>query len=140
MHSEHARGVTIRPLRNGDAGPIEAVFQKMGPASRYARFGGAKNVLSAADLAALSQVDAEHHVLVAWAGNEPVGVGRLVRRGSCGEVAFGVADEWQSRGVGRLLADRLAADARAAGISSFHADVRPDNVRSLALIRRLQAA
>lgn len=140
MHSEHAGGVTVRPLRNRDADTIEAVFETLGPASRLARFGGAKNVLSNADLAALSRVDATHHVLVAWAGGSPVGIGRLVRSGTCGEVAFDVADAWQSRGVGRLLADRLAADARAAGIRVFHADVRPDNVRSLALLRRLQAA
>jgi ribosomal protein S18 acetylase RimI-like enzyme len=140
MQSQHTRGVTIRPLRNGDAATIAVVFEKLSPASRHLRFGGAKNELSGADLEVLSRVDGTHHVLVAWSGGEPVGVGRLVRAGSCAEVAFAVADAWQSRGVGRLLADRLAADARAAGIRSFHADVRPDNTRSLALLRRLQAA
>jgi GNAT superfamily N-acetyltransferase len=140
MQSQHARGVTIRPLRNGDAATIQAVFGRLGPASRHLRFGGAKNVLSAAELETLSRVDATHHVLVAWSGDEPVGVGRLVRFGSCAEVAFAVADAWQSRGVGRLLADRLAADARAAGIRAFRADIRPGNVRSQALLRRLQAA
>ena len=140
MHSEHTRGVTIRPLRNGDTATIQAVFDRLGPASRYARFGGAKNVLSASDLAVLSRVDADHHVLVAYSGSEPIGIGRLVRSGACGEVAFDVADAWQSRGVGRLLANRLSADARAAGIRAFHADIRPDNVRSRALLRRLQTA
>lgn len=140
MHSEHARGVTVRPLRNGDAATVQAVFERLSPESRYARFGGAKNALSASDLALLARVDANHHVLVAWFGSEPIGIGRLVRTGSCGEVAFDVADEWQSRGVGRLLADRLSEDARAAGIRAFHADIRPDNVRSRALLRRLQAA
>ena len=140
MHSEHTRGVTIRPLRNGDAATIQAVFDRLGPASRYARFGGAKNALSQSDLSVLSRVDANHHVLVAWVGSEPVGVGRLVRNGACGEVAFDVADAWQSRGVGRMLAERLSADARAAGIRAFRADIRPGNVRSQALLRRLQAA
>lgn len=140
MQSEVVRGITIRPLRNGESPIIQAVFDRLGPASRMLRFGGAKNVLSPADLALLSRVDADHHVLVAWAGADPVGVARLVRDGSRGEVAFAVADEWQSRGVGRMLVERLAADARAAGITEFDADVRRDNVRSLALMRRLQAA
>lgn len=140
MQSEVVRGITIRPLRNGDTAVVQAVFDRLGPASRQLRFGGAKNVLSPGDLELLALVDASHHALVAWAGGAPVGIGRLVRDGASAEVAFAVADAWQSRGVGRLLADRLAADARAAGITSFRADVRPDNVRSVALIRRLQAA
>lgn len=140
MHSEVVRGITIRPLRNGERAVVQAVFDRLGPASRQLRFGGAKNVLSPADLDLLARVDGDHHVLVAWVGGEPVGIGRLVRNGCSAEVAFAVADEWQSRGVGRVLADRLAADARAAGITSYRADVRPDNVRSVALIRRLQAA
>ncbi|HEV2591930.1 MAG TPA: GNAT family N-acetyltransferase [Gaiellaceae bacterium] len=140
MQSEVVRGITIRPLRNGDRSVVQAVFDRLGPASRHLRFGGAKNVLSPSDLELLARVDANHHVLVAWADGAPVGIGRLVRDGVSAEVAFAVADAWQSRGVGRLLADRLAADARAAGITSFRADVRPDNFRSVALFRRLQAA
>jgi GNAT superfamily N-acetyltransferase len=140
MHAEFINGITIRPLRNGDTGTIQAVFDRLGPQSRLLRFGGAKNVLTAGDLELLSRVDGDHHVLVAWDGRDPVGVGRLVRHGAHGEVAFAVADEWQGRGVGTVLADRLAADARAAGITSFCADVRADNTRSLALMRRLQAA
>lgn len=140
MQSEVVRGITIRPLRNGDSAVVQAVFDRLGPASRLLRFGGAKNVLSPGDLELLARVDATHHVLVAWAGGDPIGIGRLVRDGNCAEVAFAVADEWQSRGVGQLLADRLAADARAAGITSFWAEVRRDNTRSAALLRRLQAA
>jgi GNAT superfamily N-acetyltransferase len=140
MQSEFIGGLTIRPLRNGESGVVQAVFDAMGPASRLLRFGGAKNVLSEADLELLARVDADHHVLVAWHGCEPVGIGRLVREGDRAEVAFAVADAWQGRGVGTVLADRLAADARAAGIACFHADVKAGNVRSLALLRRLQAA
>jgi ribosomal protein S18 acetylase RimI-like enzyme len=140
VHGEFVRGITIRPLRNGDAAAVQAIFDRLGPRSRLLRFGGAKNVLSPADLERLARVDRDHHVLVAWADCSPVGIGRLVRDGAAAEVAFAVADAWQSRGVGRLLADRLAADARAAGITSFHAEVRPDNVRSAALLRRMRAA
>lgn len=140
VHAEVIDGITVRPLRNGDASVVQAVFDALGPASRLLRFNGAKNALTRADLALLTRVDADHHVLVAWHGGTPVGIARLARDGECAEVAFAVADAWQGRGVGSVLAERLAADARAAGIRRLRADVKPGNVRSLSLLRRLQRA
>lgn len=139
MHSEMARGITIRPLRNGERSVVQAVFDRLGPGSRLLRFGGAKNVLSPGDLEQLARVDARHHVLVALVKGEAIGIARLVRDGDSAEVAFAVADDWQGRGVGRVLVDRLAADARAAGIVRFEATVTGENPRSLALLRRLRA-
>jgi RimJ/RimL family protein N-acetyltransferase len=140
MRSEYVNGVTVRPLRNGETAAVQAVFDALGPESRLRRFGGAKNVLLPVDLEVLARVDTTHHVLVACAGGEPIGIARLVRDGDSAEVAFAVADAWQSRGVGTLLVERLAADARAAGIRRFMADVAPDNLRSQALLRRLRLA
>ena len=138
MQSECIDGVTIRPLRRGDGAAVEAVFDRLGPASRRLRFGGAKNVLLPSDLEALTRIDANHHALVAYVDGEPVGIARLVRDGQVGEVAFAVADDWQHRGIGTLLVERLGADARAAGIVSFRADIAPGNTASLALLRRLK--
>lgn len=140
MHGEHVDGVVIRPLRNGETAVVQAVFDGLGDRSRLLRFGGAKNVLCGSDLELLARVDATHHVLVAVAGGRPVGLARLVRDGTCAEVAFEVVDEWQGRGVGRLLVNRLAADARAAGIERLHGDVRDVNAASRALLRRARLA
>lgn len=140
MRSEFVRGITVRPLRNGETAAVQAVFDALGAESRQRRFGGAKNVLSPADLELLSRVDANHHVLVAFADGEPIGIARLVREDDTAEVAFAVADAWQARGVGTLLVERLAADARAAGIRRFTADIAPDNLPSHALLRRLRLA
>lgn len=137
MHAEVIRGITIRPLRRGEAAVIQSVFDRLGPRSRLLRFGGAKTMLSAADLELLSRVDEDHHVLVALVDNEPIGIARLVRDGAAADVAFAVADDWQHRGVGTILADRLAADARAAGIERLHATMHADNRSSLALMRRV---
>jgi GNAT superfamily N-acetyltransferase len=139
MQSMSARGITIRTLRNGETETVQAVFDRLGARSRYLRFGGAKNVLLPSDLEVLARVDATHHVLVAIAGGVPVGIARLVRDGDVAEVAFAVADDWQSRGVGRLLGERLAADARAAGIRQLTGTVTRGNDASVALLRRLQA-
>lgn len=140
MRSEYVDGVTVRPLRNGDTAIVQAVFDGLGPRSRLLRFGGAKNVLRPADLELLARVDATHHVLVAYAGGVPVGIARLVRQGRCAEIAFEVVDAWQRRGIGTLLVDRLAADARAAGIERLHGDVAADNTASRALLRRARLA
>jgi GNAT superfamily N-acetyltransferase len=136
MRTEVIKGITIRPLRNGETEVVQAVFDRLGPRSRQLRFGGAKNVLLPAELAELARIDGDHHVLVASLDRGPIGIARLVRDGSVAEVAFAVADEWQQRGVGKALIDRLACDARAAGIAELRATMHADNRASLALMRR----
>jgi GNAT superfamily N-acetyltransferase len=140
MQTELIRGITVRPLRNGETEVVQAVFDRLGPRSRHLRFGGAKNVLTPSDLELLARVDGTHHVLVAYVEGEPVGIARLVRDSNAAEVAFAVVDDWQGKGVGTVLVDRLAEDARAAGIQRFTAQIRADNAPSLALARRLEAA
>jgi GNAT superfamily N-acetyltransferase len=140
MRTEVIRGITVRPLRAGETDVVQAVFDRLSPRSRLLRFGGAKNVLLPSDLELLSRVDAEHHVLVAYVEGQAVGIARLVRHGDVGEVAFAVADAFQGEGIGTVLVDRLAEDARAAGITSFRGDVANGNAPSLALIRRLKLA
>jgi len=137
VNAEVIKGITIRPLRNGEAQAVQAVFDRLGPRSRLLRFGGAKTVLTESDLRQLARVDGHHHVLVALAKGEPVGIARLVRDGDEADVAFAVADEWQNLGVGSILADRLAADARAAGIACLRATMQAENRASLALMKRM---
>jgi len=137
MNAEVIRGITIRPLRNGETRAVQAVFDRLGPRSRLLRFGGAKTVLTERDLLQLALVDGDHHVLVAVAEGEPIGIARLVRDGNGADVAFAVADEWQNLGVGSILADRLACDARAAGIERLRATMQAENRASLALMKRM---
>ncbi|MFL5928512.1 MAG: GNAT family N-acetyltransferase [Gaiellaceae bacterium] len=137
MNAEVIRGITIRRLRSGETGVVQAVFDRLGPQSRRLRFGGAKNVLTRSDLEQLARVDGEHHVLVAWLGDEPVGIARLVRDGSVADVAFAVVDSLQGNGVGSVLSQRLAEDARAAGILMLRATMSAENRASLALMRRM---
>ena len=142
MQARYVDGITIRPLRNGDAAPVESLFARLGPLSRVRRFGGAKPRLTPRDLDDLSRVDADHHVLVAYVAgdSEPAGIARLVRDGRGAEVAFAVADAYQRRGVGSVLARELAADARAAGISELRATVAGDNPGAVSLLRRCTGA
>jgi len=136
MRTEVIRGITVRPLRSGETGVVQSVFDRLGPRSRLLRFGGAKNVLLPGELEELALVDGDHHVLVALLDREPVGIARLVRDGAVADVAVAVIDEWQQRGIGVALMERLAGDARAAGIEELRATMHADNAASLALMRR----
>jgi GNAT superfamily N-acetyltransferase len=138
MHSRYIDGFVIRPLRDGDAETVLAVFARLGERSRRQRFAGAKPRLPEAELAALARVDRLHHVLVAYVDGDPrpAALARLVRQGEAAEVAFEVADELQGRGIGTALAEALAADARAAGIVEFHATVAGDNRRVISILSR----
>jgi GNAT superfamily N-acetyltransferase len=139
MNAEVIRGITVRPLRGGETEVVQAVFDRLGARSRLLRFGGAKNVLTRLELEHLARVDGDHHVLVAWLAGEPVGIARLVRDGSVADVAFAVVDELQGNGVGTVLSQRLAEDARAAGIETLRATLSAENRASLALMKRMTA-
>jgi GNAT superfamily N-acetyltransferase len=139
MHLTYANGVTIRPLRNGDIATVLALFDRLGHEARASRFCGAKPRLTETDLASLAKVDGKHHVLVGYLGGEtrPAGIARLARNGCHAEVAVSVADEMRGQGVGTSLLEALAADARAAGITSFVATVCGDNPSALGILRHL---
>jgi ribosomal protein S18 acetylase RimI-like enzyme len=139
MHARHIDGITIRLLRNGDTATVSALFERLGPRSRERRFCGAKPRLSADELRLLARVDAEHHVLVGYLGDdpEPVGIARIVRDGQSAEIAFAIADDYQGRGIGTILTRELAADARAAGVTELVATVCGDNPRAVSLLARV---
>ena len=140
MRTELIRGITVRPLRNGETAAVQAVFDRLGPRSRLLRFGSAKNVLTPGELEQLARVDDRHLVLVALIDGEPVGISRLVRDAddpAFGEIAFSVGDAWQGRGIGSVLVNRLACEARAAGIERLSATISSDNPASLKLISRV---
>ena len=137
MQARYIDGLTIRPLRNGDTGTVASIFESLGSRSREKRFCGAKPRLSDHELATLARVDADHHVLVGYVDGDPrpAGLARLARHGAAAEVAFEVADAYQGRGVGSILARELAADARAAGIRELVATVCGDNAPVVSLLK-----
>jgi ribosomal protein S18 acetylase RimI-like enzyme len=129
----------VRPLRRGDTATVQAVFERLGEASRHARFNGFKPRLGEQELRWLAAVDATHHALVAWVDGdpEPVALARLVRAGRSAEIAFEVADAYQGRGIGSALTQELVSDACAAGIAEVTALVRSDNRAAIAVLGRV---
>src|SRR4051812_2589245 len=138
-----AARLEIRPLRSADRALIAAAFARLSPASRHQRFHGAKPALSAADLDALTRVDyisRDAIVAVDRKTGRLVGVARYVvdpSNRSEAELALVVADEWQGRGLGLRLSRTILCRAGGTGIGRLTAAVLHDNVRTLALLRKL---
>lgn len=138
VKARHGPELVVRPLRHGDTATVQALFERLGEASRLARFNGLKRRLGEQELRWLATVGPNHHVLVAYVDGDPapVAIARLVRFDASAEVAFEVADAYQGRGVGSALTQELVSDACAAGIVEVTALVRSDNPAALAVLRR----
>lgn len=127
-----------------DAPRLEEGFARLSEESRRLRFLTSKPTLSQAELKYLTQVDGHDHealgVIDPATGNG-VGIGRWVRDredSTRAEVAVTVADDWQGRGMGTLLLERLSERARQEGITTFTALVSADNVSMQRLLKRLE--
>jgi GNAT superfamily N-acetyltransferase len=130
----------VRPLHDYDRKAYAAAVATMSPRSRYLRFAAPKPRFSDRELDFLTHPDGDRHVaLVALDPDTRHGV--AVARYVCSDehtadVALGVVDDWQSRGVGSLLLARLIEHARAAGLSALTATALAENEPSLRMLRR----
>ena len=79
----------------------------------------------------------DREVVLATVDGEIVGEGRYHRAvgTTTAEVAMVVADDWQGRGIGSALSDRLAGLARLRGIDSFGGTMLADNDAARRLLR-----
>jgi GNAT superfamily N-acetyltransferase len=129
--------VRLRAVRPLDKERLRHGLQKLSADTLVARFFAVKRHLSRRELEYLTEFDGTDHyaigaVLLTADGSEGEGlaVGRFVRLpddATCAEPAVVVVDEWQNRGLGRILFDRLVDAARERGIRYFHAEFLPGN-------------
>jgi GNAT superfamily N-acetyltransferase len=134
----------IRPIAPEDKPLIARAFSLLSDETRARRFLGPKPRLSASELRYLTEVDGCDHVaLIALDPEQPrhvMGVGRFVRdpsRPDTAEFAIVVGDAYQRQGLGRELAERLAAEARRRGIRRFTAWTLWENEAVDRLIRSI---
>src|SRR5437764_12487743 len=122
-----------RRLTPDDAPLLAEAFTRLSQESRRLRFLTAKENLSEAELRYLTEVDGHRHEALGAidpGSGQGIAVGRFVRDErdpSRAEVAITVADDWQRRGLGKLLLTQLADRARHEGIGRFTALVSADN-------------
>jgi GNAT superfamily N-acetyltransferase len=133
----------IRRLNPGDAPVLADAFARLSTESRRLRFMSSKPSLSPAELHYLTEVDGhDHEALVAIdpQTQRGVAVARFVRDRldpSRAEAAITVTDDWQRRGIGKLLLERLSDRARTEGITRFVALVSAENRGMRALVKGL---
>ena len=134
--------ILLRPIEAADKARISAALGRLSQETIRRRFLAAKPTFSTSELRYLTEVDGHNHLaLAAVLADDPealVGVARCVRlsdRPDTAEFAIVVADAYQGRRLGTLLARELAGAARAVGIRRFAATMLSDN----AAVRRLMA-
>ncbi len=124
-------------------------FDRLSDTSRRLRFFRAKSSLTEEELRYLTELDQDQHLaIVAMRVDElgretGIGIARYVRledEPEIAEAAVTVADEAQSKGVGRALIERLAAAAKERGIHSFVAETLEENKAVIGMLRAAEPA
>ncbi len=135
--------VLIGRVTPDDVPTLADGFARLSEESRRLRFLTSKPNLTQAELRYLTEVDGHNHEALGAIDPETgrgVGIARYVRdvhNPTRAEAAVTVADDWQRRGLGKVLLARLADRARAEGITHFTALVASDNAGMKALVQRL---
>jgi GNAT superfamily N-acetyltransferase len=129
--------VTLRAIQPGDRVELKRQFSRLSPESRYRRFFHQMSELSDEMLDYLTDVDGkDHYAIVALVDSldlktdEGVGVGRFVRLPAApdvAEAAVTVVDDFQRRGLGKILLRTLGEAAKERGIRTFRGEVLTSN-------------
>lgn len=139
--------ILLRPIRPDDKNDLIDGFSRLSPESRYRRFLTSMGRLDERALAYLTEIDYhDHFAWVAFDAASParpgVAVARYVRlAGEPGvaEAAVTVADDYQRRGLGRLLLESLIPVALDNGITTFRGYLLVENHPMAELLRSLGA-
>jgi RimJ/RimL family protein N-acetyltransferase len=135
--------VIVRPVRPADRDLFTSGFERMSGESRYRRFMSHKKKLSEQELDFFTRLDHDLHEAVGALDadtGEGAGVARMHRLPedpSVAEAAVTVVDDWQGRGLGGVLLDRLTARARELGVKHFEATLFTTNRAMLRLFEKL---
>jgi RimJ/RimL family protein N-acetyltransferase len=129
--------VHIRPIRPQDEHHLVEIFSRSSPQTVYQRFFMALRELTPAMAHYLSNVDYRYRLaLIAETEMEPIGVVRYERTDDPDLVELGliVVDDWQNRGLGRILLRKILRAAERNGFHRFLAYVLAGNRRMLRLL------
>lgn len=137
--------VMIRPIRPDDAPGLQALHARLSAESVFLRFLDQLKALPEKDARRLATVDYRASMALVAALTEGdlgrlIGVARYAAgdpdRIEAAEAAIVVEDEFQGRGLGTLLVERLVAYARRQGVRFFVASVHYSNSEIIHFIER----
>jgi GNAT superfamily N-acetyltransferase len=132
--------IDLRLLERNDGDLIRSFYRRLSAETLYRRF--MSPVVPPADALVRLLTDVDHCSREALIALDARGVAGIARYAAwhdrkMHDVAVVVADDWQRRGLGRLLMRRLGHIARARGIVTFHATFLAENRGAQAFMRRL---
>jgi len=132
------RELEIRPIRPDDESRIKGMFYSFSEQTKYLRYHGTLKSLPHNRLQMFCNLDYDTEmalvVVYGEGGNEEIiGVGRYMTTAEKGsaEMAFVIRDDWQRKGLGSHLFQRLVEIGKKDGIHQFTADVLPENAGML---------
>ena len=135
--------VIFRTVHPKDKQMLVDGMARLSQASRYARFLVDRTSLSNTELQYLTELEGHTHFAIGVARplpggrEEGIGIARFVRfkeNPEVAEPAITVIDEYQGRGVGAALLQRLVEAARERGIKKFRCDFVAYNQRVCSII------
>jgi len=141
--SSDGREVLVRPVRLTDEETLRDLFYRLSDESTYRRFMFHKRRHPHAEMQSLVDVDydgsmalvsctvdGERSDIVAMARYDVDRATRLA------DFAIVVRDEWQGKGIGTLLLQRMIEIAQARGVDGLTADILASNTPMLALFQK----
>lgn len=142
---EDGTTVVIRPIRPDDAAYLKSTFPRLSAQSIYFRFMTYKRELTDEEARRFANVDyVTQMAFVALCeedGEEVVaGVARYAlldtAQPGIAEAAVIVGDEYQGRGIGKILLDRLLKYARQRGLRALRGNLLLENDRMMGMVAR----
>jgi len=136
------RLIEIRAIKPQDRDEMMRTVGRASTESHYTRFFSPKREFSDREIDYFLNVDFVEHVALVAVAEESgrrviAGGGRyIVSRPGSAEVAFGLVDKYQGRGIASALMRHLIGIARSAGIEEFQADVLPGNLAMLRVFEK----
>ena len=136
--------ITIRPAKPVDERRIQEHFYNQDKNDIYSRFFKTRTRFVRDDMEGMYQIDyIKDLTLLAVVGE--FGFGRVVAVGeylldqanNIAEVAFSVSKDWQGKGLGKILMQKLSAAARENGIAGLMAYTLPRNRSMVMLFKTL---
>jgi GNAT superfamily N-acetyltransferase len=139
------RTVVLGPVTPASKPLIAGGMLRLSAESSRRRFFTVRHRLSDAELERMTALDGVTAFAVGASARDPehgaigVGVARYARDAddpAAAEMAIAITDDYQGQGLGRIMIERIVAEAHARGIERLRASVLPENDVVTALLRK----
>ncbi len=135
--------ILIRPIKPEDEEKHFAFFHSLSRQTNYYRFFSYRKKLTHEQITRFTQIDYDREMaiiaLIEEDGKEKtIGVNRLAYypQEDRYEFALVVTDDWQDKGVGKILMEKLISIARDRGIKTIYGNILAENNKMIQFCRR----